>query len=86
MRNAVVVEGLDLNEHVKKSLRELGEERAQIRLHLQSSGTTPSQWAELEHRACIAELVGRKATPNSLRTVDGAVAAMRAFRMRLAVH
>lgn len=85
MRNAVV-DGLDLNEHVKKSLRELGEEREQIRAHLQTSGATPSQWAELEHRALIAELVGRKATPSSLRTVDGTVAAMRAFRMRLAVH
>ena len=69
-----------LKEHVERSLRALGQEREQVRLELQTRGSKPSQWAELEHRACIAELVARKVTPSSARTVDGALAAVRAFR------
>lgn len=74
MRDAVEIE---------QGLRELSHERELIRLHLQSSGARPQQWAELEHRACIAELVGRKATPAARKTVAGALAAIRAFRAGL---
>jgi hypothetical protein len=83
MRNAVESVQTMLAQQVEQALRELGEERELIKLHLQSSGTTPQQWAELEHRACIAVLVGRKPTPAARKTVDGAVAAMRAFRAGL---
>ncbi len=85
MRNAVD-DGQTLAKHVEESLKALGQERELIRLHLEAAGARPQQWAELEHRACIAELVGRKATPAARKTVDGALAAMRAFRAGLLLH
>ena len=88
MRNAV--DGADqLREQLAHSLRELGHERAEVRARLQSSASaapSSSRWAELEYRACIAELVGRKATPAARKTVEGALAAVRAFREALVVH
>ena len=87
MRYAVA--GADtLRQQLEQSLRELGAERERIRLqlHLQQSVVRADQWAELERRALIAELVGRKATPAARRTVDGALAAVRAFREGLVLH
>jgi hypothetical protein len=85
MRNAV--DGADqLREQLARSLKELGHEREQVRAQLHASGSAPRSWAELEQRACIAELVGRKATPAARRTVEGTLAAVRAFREALVLH
>lgn len=75
-----------LKQQLEHSLRELGHERDRVRDQLAVSAVNPSEWAELEHRACIAELVGRKATPASRRTVDQALAAVRSFREGLMLH
>ncbi len=69
-----------LEQQLEHSLRELGHERDRVRTALAISPVNPVEWAELETRASIAELVGRKATPAAMRTVDGALAAVRAFR------
>lgn len=86
MRNAVA--GAEtLRQQLEQSLRDLSQERERIRLRLQEhSGPDFNQWAELERRACIAELVGRKATPSARRTVDGTLAAVRSFAEGLSLH
>lgn len=75
-----------LRQQLEQSLKELGDERERIRLQLPLSGAQSHQWAELERRALIAELVGRKVTPAARKTVDGTLAAVRAFREALFVH
>lgn len=72
-----------LRQNLEQSLRELEREREDIRRRLQDAGGPPQQWAELERQVCIAELVGRKPTPSARRTVDGTLAAVRAFRAAL---
>lgn len=86
MRNAVA--GAEtLRQQLEQSLRDLSRERERIRVRLQEhSGPQSNQWAELERRACIAELVGRKATPSARRTVDGTLAAVRSFAEGLSIH
>lgn len=86
MRNAVA--GAEtLRQQLEQSLRDLSQERERIRVRLQAhSGAHFNQWAELERRACIAELVGRKATPSARRTVDGTLAAVRSFAEGLSLH
>ena len=80
MRMAVgSAETLRLN--LEQSLKELGREREDIRRRLEDSPS--DQWSELERQVCIAELVGRKATPSARRTVDGTLARLRAFRAGL---
>lgn len=82
MRDAV--RGVEmLRQNLEQSLRELDQERRQIRQQVPEAGRQFEQWAELERRVCIAELVGRKATPSARRTVDGTLAALRAFRAGL---
>jgi hypothetical protein len=85
MRNAVAG-AHTLREQLEQSLKELGAERERIRIQLGDSTEQIPLWAELERRACIAELVGRKATPAARRTVDGTLAAVRAFREGLMLH
>lgn len=75
--------GETLRQNLEQSLRELDRERADIRRQLEGAGGAPHQWAELERQVCIAELVGRKPTPSARRTVDGTLAAVRAFRAGL---
>ncbi len=75
-----------MREALERGLRALGEERELIRHQLQQQGAPDARWAELELRAAIAVLVARKASPASQRTVDGALAAMRAFRQTLVLH
>jgi hypothetical protein len=86
MKNAVT--GAEaLKQQLEQSLKALLQERERIRVRLQEhSGAQFNQWAELERRACIAELVGRKATPAARRTVDGTLAAVRSFAEGLSLH
>ncbi len=83
MRNGI---DQSLRQGLEHSLRALGEERELIRRQLQAQVAPPPQWAELELQARIAELVGRKVTPASHRTVAGALVAVRAFREALVLH
>lgn len=65
---------------LEQDVRELTREREQVRLQLDGVSPKPPQWAELEIRARIAELAARKATPSARRTIESALAAVRAFR------
>lgn len=75
-----------LKQALEHGLRALGEERELIRRRLEQESTPPARWAELELRAGIAELVGRRPSPASRRTVEGTLAAVRAFREALVLH
>ncbi len=70
---------------IEQTLLALEREREQVRFHLREA-PSPPRWEELERRAGVASLVGRKATPAARRMVEGALAAVRAFHAGLPVR